>query len=64
MKAKATKKRLRRLTLVLHNDESSPCRRRESSSKRGPYVKKSEFERDLIHRAAERGIAAKKANDG
>ena len=64
MKAKTTKKRLRRSTLISQDDESSPCRCRGSSSKCGYYVKKSEFERDLIHRAAERGIAAKKANDG
>ena len=35
-----------------------------SKNKRGPYVLKSDFEKDLLQQVAERGVAAKEANGG
>lgn len=63
-KAKAKHKLSHGSTLILQDDELDPRRRRGSSSKCDPYIMKSQFEKDRIHRAAEQCIARQKVNDG
>ena len=64
MRAKAKNKQLCRLTHLFYKDQSSPCQNGGSMSKRSACIKKSEFEKDLIHQATEQDILTKKVNNG